>query len=222
MGEDRRRRRPRSASPITRRIRSATSSTSNCRRVGATIDQFGNVGVVESVKAVSDLFTPISGEVVEINAALDGRSGGGQPRPLRRRLALQVKLTTWEKTFCADYENVASIASRTRFGRRTDLPQVELNGLRTMYAPHTERDVAQMLDAVGVGVARRVARGSRRGCAEESDRRRARAPGISIAASLRPLCEEKRGAAYRSSSARAPIGTTPRRRSRRWRCAASF
>ena len=29
-------------------------------RVGATIAQFGNVGVVESVKAVSDLFTPIS------------------------------------------------------------------------------------------------------------------------------------------------------------------
>jgi glycine cleavage system H protein len=40
-------------------------------RVGATIEQFGNVGVIESVKAVSDLFTPISGEVVEINSALD-------------------------------------------------------------------------------------------------------------------------------------------------------
>ena len=40
-------------------------------KVGATIKQFGNVGVIESVKAVSDLFTPISGEVVEVNAALD-------------------------------------------------------------------------------------------------------------------------------------------------------
>lgn len=39
-------------------------------KVGATIAQFGNVGVVESVKAVSDLFTPISGEVLKINAAL--------------------------------------------------------------------------------------------------------------------------------------------------------
>ena len=41
-------------------------------KVGSTIAQFANVGVIESVKAVSDLFTPISGEVVEVNAALDG------------------------------------------------------------------------------------------------------------------------------------------------------
>lgn len=40
-------------------------------RVGTQIKQFGNVGVVESVKAVSDLFTPIGGEVVEVNAALE-------------------------------------------------------------------------------------------------------------------------------------------------------
>jgi glycine cleavage system H protein len=39
-------------------------------QVGSTVTQFGNVGVVESVKAVSDLFTPISGEVLEVNAAL--------------------------------------------------------------------------------------------------------------------------------------------------------
>jgi glycine cleavage system H protein len=40
-------------------------------RVGADVQQFGNIGVVESVKAVSDLFTPIGGEIVEINSALD-------------------------------------------------------------------------------------------------------------------------------------------------------
>ncbi|HZZ00202.1 MAG TPA: glycine cleavage system protein GcvH [Candidatus Baltobacteraceae bacterium] len=40
-------------------------------KVGAKIEQFGNVGVIESVKAVSDLFTPISGEVLEVNTALD-------------------------------------------------------------------------------------------------------------------------------------------------------
>jgi glycine cleavage system H protein len=40
-------------------------------RVGATLAQFGNIGVVESVKAVSDLFTPIGGEVTEVNKALD-------------------------------------------------------------------------------------------------------------------------------------------------------
>ncbi len=40
-------------------------------RVGATLTQFGNIGVVESVKAVSDIFTPLGGEVVEINPALE-------------------------------------------------------------------------------------------------------------------------------------------------------
>jgi glycine cleavage system H protein len=41
-------------------------------KVGTEIEQFFNVGVIESVKAVSDLFTPMSGEVVEINTTLDG------------------------------------------------------------------------------------------------------------------------------------------------------
>jgi glycine cleavage system H protein len=40
-------------------------------RVGKSIAQFGNIGVIESVKAVSDLFTPIGGEVTEINGELD-------------------------------------------------------------------------------------------------------------------------------------------------------
>jgi glycine cleavage system H protein len=37
---------------------------------GKTLEQFATFGVVESVKAVSDLFAPISGEVLEANAAL--------------------------------------------------------------------------------------------------------------------------------------------------------
>ena len=37
---------------------------------GAQLKQFATFGVVESVKAVSDLFAPISGEVTEVNAAL--------------------------------------------------------------------------------------------------------------------------------------------------------
>jgi glycine cleavage system H protein len=38
--------------------------------IGAALSQFGTFGVVESVKAVSDLFAPVSGEVVEVNASL--------------------------------------------------------------------------------------------------------------------------------------------------------
>jgi glycine cleavage system H protein len=40
-------------------------------RIGATLTQFANIGVVESVKAVSDIFTPLGGEVLEINPALE-------------------------------------------------------------------------------------------------------------------------------------------------------
>lgn len=38
--------------------------------VGVKVTQNKGFGVVESVKAVSDLFAPLSGEVVEVNAAL--------------------------------------------------------------------------------------------------------------------------------------------------------
>jgi len=37
-------------------------------KVGAQVAQFGPVGVVESVKAVSDLFTPVGGEVLFIDS----------------------------------------------------------------------------------------------------------------------------------------------------------
>jgi glycine cleavage system H protein len=38
--------------------------------VGASLKQFQTFGVVESVKAVSDLYSPVSGEVAEVNEAL--------------------------------------------------------------------------------------------------------------------------------------------------------
>ena len=42
--------------------------------VGKAVDQFATFGVVESVKAVSDLYAPVTGEVVEVNGSL-----GAQP-----------------------------------------------------------------------------------------------------------------------------------------------
>jgi len=38
--------------------------------IGADVSQFATFGVVESVKAVSDLYAPVSGTVVEVNEAL--------------------------------------------------------------------------------------------------------------------------------------------------------
>jgi glycine cleavage system H protein len=41
--------------------------------VGRSLDRAATFGVVESVKAVSDLFAPVGGEVIETNAALTGQ-----------------------------------------------------------------------------------------------------------------------------------------------------
>jgi len=41
--------------------------------VGATISKDGSYGELESVKAVSDIFAPASGEVVAVNAAVQER-----------------------------------------------------------------------------------------------------------------------------------------------------
>ena len=52
-------------------------------RVGQAIVQHASIGVVESVKAVSDLYTPIGGEVVEINPALEADPALVNPRCVR-------------------------------------------------------------------------------------------------------------------------------------------
>ena len=40
-------------------------------QVGKTVKQFEILGAIESVKAASDIYAPISGKVVAVNAALD-------------------------------------------------------------------------------------------------------------------------------------------------------
>ena len=37
---------------------------------GSTVEKDGNTGVVESTKAASDVYTPVSGEVIDINQAI--------------------------------------------------------------------------------------------------------------------------------------------------------
>ena len=39
--------------------------------IGKQVEQNGNLCVVESVKSVSDIFSPVSGEIVEVNKALE-------------------------------------------------------------------------------------------------------------------------------------------------------
>ena len=39
--------------------------------VGKEVDAQGDAAIVESVKAASDVYTPISGEIIEVNSALE-------------------------------------------------------------------------------------------------------------------------------------------------------
>jgi glycine cleavage system H protein len=43
-------------------------------QVGAQLEQMKAFGVIEAVKAVSDIFSPISGEVTEVNSQLESQS----------------------------------------------------------------------------------------------------------------------------------------------------
>ncbi len=80
-------------------------------KVGTKISQFGNVGVIESVKAVSDLFTPISGEITEINAVLDNDPSSVNREPYGEGWLMKVKLTNPGETTNLlspeDYEKIA-------------------------------------------------------------------------------------------------------------------
>ena len=81
-------------------------------KVGAQIEQFGNVGVVESVKAVSDLFTPLSGEVVAVNEALESDPAAVNREPYGAGWLLRVRMRDpgeSEKLLSpAEYEKIAT------------------------------------------------------------------------------------------------------------------
>ena len=42
-------------------------------KVGAEVAQMGEMGVVESVKAASDIYSPVAGRVAEVNAKLEAQ-----------------------------------------------------------------------------------------------------------------------------------------------------
>jgi len=81
-------------------------------KVGAAIRQFGNVGVIESVKAVSDLFTPISGEVLEVNPALDADPAAVNKDPYGEGWLMKVRVSNPSEAAqllsAADYEKIAT------------------------------------------------------------------------------------------------------------------
>ena len=79
-------------------------------RAGATVNQFQAIGVVESVKAVSDLFTPVGGEVLEVNGALEDDPALVNREPFAGGWMFKIKLTDGAQTTgllsAGDYENL--------------------------------------------------------------------------------------------------------------------
>ncbi len=65
----------------------------NLPKAGDKFDAHGVFGVVEAVKAVSDLFCPLAGEVTESNAALDGDPGLVNRDPYGSGWMIKLKLS---------------------------------------------------------------------------------------------------------------------------------
>lgn len=65
--------------------------------VGSEINQGDETGVVESVKAASDIITPVSGEVVEINEDLEAAPNTVNTDPMGDGWMFKVKLSDPEE-----------------------------------------------------------------------------------------------------------------------------
>jgi glycine cleavage system H protein len=62
-------------------------------KVGAKVTSMSTFGVVESVKAVSDLFAPLTGEVVEVNAELPKKPETVNRDPYGQGWMLVIRMT---------------------------------------------------------------------------------------------------------------------------------
>ncbi len=63
-------------------------------KVGALVEQGKSFAVVESVKAASEIFAPVSGEVVEVNEALTGAPETLNADPHGNGWIAKIKLST--------------------------------------------------------------------------------------------------------------------------------
>lgn len=61
--------------------------------VGKTVVPGDEAAVVESVKAASEVYAPLSGEVVEVNSALEGEPGKVNESPENEGWFLKLKLS---------------------------------------------------------------------------------------------------------------------------------
>jgi glycine cleavage system H protein len=61
-------------------------------QVGTLVEQMKPFGVIEAVKAVSDLFAPLSGEVVEVNSQLESQPNLINSDPYGQGWIIRIKM----------------------------------------------------------------------------------------------------------------------------------
>jgi len=61
--------------------------------VGKSVAKGGEAAVVESVKAASEVYAPVSGEVTAVNSALEGAPGTVNESPVEHGWFFKLKLT---------------------------------------------------------------------------------------------------------------------------------
>ena len=78
--------------------------------VGDFIDQFGKMGEIESVKAFSELFSPVGGEVLEVNSILADAPDLVNESPYEKGWMIKVKLKD-----ATEIENLMTLAEYEDF-----------------------------------------------------------------------------------------------------------
>ena len=179
--------------------------------VGATVAKDASYGEVESVKAVSDLISPLSGEVIEVNQAVVDAPETVNEDPYGDGWLIRIRL---ERTRAS--VDAAASTSRRRY-------QEQVVGRRQLsYLSLTDADREAMLAAIGVSSVDELFRDIPRAHALRARARRAAGAHRGRAAAAHGGARRRRTSSTRSaSSARASTTTTCPRSSTRCCSAAS-
>ena len=142
VGHARRRHRHHRHHRSTRRKNWATSSMSICRRSGTKLEKGKTFGSVESVKAVSDIYAPVSGEVTEINDMLATAPEKLNEDPHGAAWLIKVRVDE-----PGEFSNLLSAADYQKY--------VGAEKLDLRYLPKSDSERREMLAACGLRFAPR-------------------------------------------------------------------
>ena len=172
---------------------SATSSSSSCPRSAPRSSQFATFGVVESVKAVSDLYAPISGEVTEVNDAL-----GEHPELMNS--------DAYGEGWIAQRQALRRRRARRAHGRRTRTPSSRAErGLTAAHHPSVDRWPTRPTPIRTARPCSPRSASPRSTTCSRTSRRRVRASAWEL-----PRAAERAGGARRAGAPRRPQPRSPR------------